>query len=88
MSDLPLPKQVNQWREFSIQVEHHLVNYVIPQYGDVGDDPATDYDFADCIKQAERYIRRANSNQRPDGLARDMLKAAHWIQKAHRHLQP
>lgn len=76
------PGQVNEWRKFSTELEKHLTEYVIPQYGDSGNDPATEYDFSDCVKQAKRYLARADSNQRPEGLPRDMLKAAHWIQKA------
>lgn len=76
------PVQVQKWKVFSEAVEEHLRNYVIPQYGDEGVEPAVEYDFDDCIKQAERYIRRAKTNQRPEGLERDMRKAAHWIQKA------
>lgn len=76
------PMQVKRWREFSDAVEEHLLNYVIPQYGDEDEEPAKEYDFEDCIKQAQRYLARAKTNQRPEGLERDMRKAAHWIQKA------
>lgn len=81
-----LPNQINEWRHFSIATEDHINNYVIPQYGDSGNDPATEYTFEDCVKQAQRYLARAKTNQRPEGLKRDMLKAAHWIQKAHLRL--
>lgn len=81
-TDEEMPTQLKRWREFDLAVEEHILNYVIPQYGDEGKEPAVDYDFDDCIKQAERYLRRAKTNQRPEGLERDMRKAAHWIQKA------
>lgn len=75
-------KQVERWRNFSVAVEDHIENYVVPQYGDEGEEPAKEYDFDDCIKQSQRYLARAKTNQRPEGLERDMRKAAHWIQKA------
>lgn len=74
--------QLEKWQIFSDAVQEHITGYVIPQYGDEGDDPAAEYDFDDCIKQAQRYLARAKTNQRPEGLERDMRKAAHWIQKA------
>lgn len=77
-----LPKQVLRWREFSAAVEEHILNYVIAQYGDEDEEPAKEYDLDDCVKQAERYLRRVKTNQRPEGLERDMRKAAHWVQKA------
>jgi TPR repeat protein len=86
MSEVETSKQVQRWRDFSAAVEEHITNYVIPQYGDEGDEPAAEYDFEDCIKQAQRYLARAKTNQRPEGLERDMRKAAHWIQKAHNRL--
>lgn len=78
----PESMQVIRWRTFSKAVVDHLVNYVIPQYGDEDNEPASEYDFEDCVKQAQRYLARAKTNQRPEGLERDMRKAAHWIQKA------
>jgi len=75
-------KQAERWLNFARAVTDHIEGYVIPQYGDEGDEPAAEYDFADCVKQAQRYLARAKTNQRPEGLERDMRKAAHWIQKA------
>lgn len=74
--------QVNKWRAFAEAVEEHINNYVIPQYGDEDNEPAKEYNFEDCVKQAQRYLARAKTNQRPEGLERDMRKTAHWIQKA------
>ena len=75
-------KQTQKWIAFSDNVVEHINNYVVPQYGDEDTEPAKEYDLDDCIKQAERYLRRAKTNQRPEGLERDMRKAAHWVQKA------
>ncbi len=76
------PKQIQKWDVFSDAVKEHITNYVLVQYGDEDEEPAKEYDLDDCIKQAERYLRRAKTNQRPEGLERDMRKAAHWVQKA------
>ena len=86
MSSFSRPVQVIRWGEFSAAVVDHIIDYVVPQYGDEGEEPAKEYDFEDCVKQAQRYLARAKTNQRPDGLPRDMLKAAHWIQKAWQRL--
>lgn len=79
---MPLSKQAEKWKVFSANVVEHIENYVVPQYGDEDSEPAKEYDVDDCIKQAQRYLARAKTNQRPEGLERDMRKAAHWIQKA------
>lgn len=70
------------WENFSNHVIAHIEEYVVPQYGDEGDDPAATYSFEDCIKQAQRYLARAMTNARPEGLERDMRKVAHWTQMA------
>lgn len=74
--------QEQKWRHFANAVAEHIRNYVVPQYGDEGDEPAKEYDLDDCVKQAQRYLSRINTNQRPEGRERDLRKAAHWIQKA------
>jgi hypothetical protein len=74
--------QKQKWETFSESVAEHIENYVVPQYGDEGEEPAKEYDLDDCVKQAQRYLARVKTNQRPEGLERDLRKAAHWIQKA------
>lgn len=75
-----------KWTGFHLMVVDHIENYVVPQYGDDGADPASEYDLDDCIKQAQRYLSRIKTNQRPEGRSRDLLKAAHWIQMAYDRL--
>lgn len=76
-----------KWTVFSAFVIGHIRNYVVPQYGDDGTEPAKEYTMLDCVKQMERYITRLkNGSSRPEENARDLLKIAHWAQKAHDRL--
>lgn len=70
------------WSEFSNDVLNHIENYTVPQYGDKGEDQATDYTVPELLKQAKKYIERHGKNQRPGQEQLDMLKAAHYIQMA------
>jgi hypothetical protein len=81
-----LSMQEKKWATFSCMVFDHIERYVIPQYGDEGEEPAAEYTFEDCIKQAQRYLARAGRSSREGEDVRDLLKAAHWIQKAHDRL--
>lgn len=83
MTDSTVPKQVQLWREFAALVEDHIVNYVIPQYGDEEEDLATAYTLEDCVKQSSKYLARVGRSSRPGEEARDLLKTAHYVQKAH-----
>lgn len=74
-----MSKKGEAWDKISAEVSDHIENYVIPQYGDDGDDLATEYDFEDCCKQAERYLKRRGKNSRPGQERRDILKAIHWL---------
>lgn len=78
-----MPKQLEKWKEFDAHVSAHITEYVVPQYGDDGEDPATEYDAGDCIKQAQKYLARFGRSSRPGEETRDLAKAAHWIQKAY-----
>lgn len=75
--------QLNQWAAFSQVVATHIQDYVLPQYGDVENEPATDYDAGDCIKQSQRYLARFNRQSRTGEELLDIVKAAHWLQKAY-----
>lgn len=77
-------KQESKWTLFAAKVAAHIRDYVIPQYGDDlnDDEPAKYYDARDCVEQAKRYLARFGKSSRPGEEHRDMLKAAHWIQKA------
>lgn len=72
-----------QWQIFSDIVAKHIREYTIPQYGDTGDDLATDYSFEDCMRAIKKYIARAGKNVRPDQDELDCLKIAHYAQMAY-----
>lgn len=71
-----------RWAKFSFAVLGHIADYVIPQYGDEGKDLATDYTAEACVEQAKKYLARFGRNSRPGEEKRDLIKAAHYIQKA------
>jgi hypothetical protein len=70
------------WVEFSGQVLNHIEVYTVPQYGDKGEDQATEYTVEDHIKQAQKYLSRFGRNSRPGQEMLDFRKAAHYIQMA------
>lgn len=75
-------RQLFKWSVFSDAVRDHIRDYVIPQYGDEGADLASDYTAEECVKQVEKYAKRFSSNSRPGERKRDLLKIAHYAQKA------
>lgn len=92
---IPLMRPVNidtpfkslDWLGFSVHVRDHIEGYVVPQYGDKGDDPASDYSVDDCIKQVQKYAARYGKNARPGQEKLDLMKMAHYIQMAYTQLE-
>lgn len=72
-----------EWMGFAQQVYDHIENYTVPQYGDKGEDLCTDYTPEYCMKQIEKYTKRAGKNRRADQDTLDLLKIAHYAQMAH-----
>jgi len=70
------------WLEFSGRVLDHIEKYTVPQYGDKGDDQATDYESRDHVKQAKKYLDRYGKNSRPGQEILDLMKTAHYCQMA------
>lgn len=68
-----------EWESFSSHVADHIKHYTVAQYGDNGQDQATNYSREDCLKQVQKYMNRRNSNQREDQADLDILKAAHYL---------
>lgn len=60
-------------------VRKHVQQYVLPQYGDYGTDPAAEYTVEDCVKQAQRYLTRHGKSSRVGEERRDLHKAIHWL---------
>jgi hypothetical protein len=72
----------SDWLSFSTEVFEHIETYTVPQYGDKGEDSASEYTAEDCIKQAQKYMSRFGRNSRPGQERLDLLKAAHYVQLA------
>lgn len=81
--EAPPSRQETRWEKFAFRVRRHIREYVIPQYGDEGDDMAHAYSAEACVEQAKKYLGRFGKNVRPGQEELDLLKAAHYIQKAH-----
>lgn len=77
-----MSKRADEWVDFALDVVDHIENYTVPQYGDKGEDPMTDYTPEELVKQVEKYMKRFGKNVRPGQQRLDMLKAAHCIQIA------
>ena len=76
-------KRIEEWNQFSADVETHIQEYANAQYGDNGQDQATEYSREDCLKQVMKYMSRRNSNQREGQGDLDILKAAHYLAMAY-----
>ena len=80
----PRSKRAAAWREFAAEVERHIEEYTIPQYGDEGEDPVTGYSAEDCLVQVKKYANRYGRNSRDGQQELDFLKMAHFAQLAAR----
>jgi len=76
----------DDWNEFSAEVVTHIREYVIPQYGDKGDDLASEYSLEECRLNLYRYITRLGKNSREHHDAMDCLKIAHYAQMTYHKL--
>lgn len=70
------------WMMFAAEVVVHIEQYTVPQYGDKGEDQASEYDSSDHVKQAKKYLARYGNNSRPGQEILDLLKTAHYCQMA------
>lgn len=72
------------WLKFSDAVLEHIENYTVPQYGDKGNDRASDYTTEVIADHIGRYKDRMGSNARGEVEAkRDLVKIAHYASLAH-----
>lgn len=81
-TEKPVSKRGQAWLKFASKVLQHIEEYTVPQYGDEGEDIATDYKVEDSLNGAKKYIARFGRNARDGEQFRDFLKAAHYIQMA------
>ena len=70
------------WNLFQQQVLEHIENYTVPQYGDKGNDIASEYTTEYCLSQVKKYQARFGNNARQGQERLDLLKMAHYIQMA------
>jgi len=70
------------WIEFGREVLKHIETYTVPQYGDKGEDLASEYCAEYCLQQVKKYMARYGRNERIGQEKRDLLKMAHYIQMA------
>ena len=78
--------RATEWLDFSGLVFNHIETYAVPQYGDRGSDPCTEYDLKDFVKQIEKYIKRFGRNSREGQDKLDLLKIAHYTCMLHSKL--
>ena len=78
----PKTEKGRLWMQFALAVLDHTDNYVVPQYGDEGQDLCGDWTEDECMREVERYVKRFKKNSRPGQQPRDMLKMCHYIQMA------
>jgi hypothetical protein len=72
--------RIEQWRAFSNQVELHIEQYTLAQYGNPeGNEQVDTFTIEDCFKNMERYFNRRKSMTRgPKEKLRDAIKIAHY----------
>lgn len=72
------------WLKFSAEVLSHIEEYTVPQYGDKGNDRASNYTTEIIADHIGRYKDRMGSNARGQIEAkRDLVKIAHYASLAH-----
>jgi len=74
----------DDWIDFAAEVSRHVEEYTVPQYGDKGQDQATEFTIEECLSHVKRYINRYGKNQRGrEDQGRDFLKMAQYVQIAY-----
>lgn len=68
--------------DFAAEVLKHIENYTVPQYGDKGQDQASEFTSHDHVVQAKKYLNRYGKNSRPGQEILDLMKTAHYCQMA------
>lgn len=77
-----MSKRGDDWQAFSKQVYDHIENYTVPQYGDKGEDQASEYGSKEHVLQAKKYLARYGKNSRPGQEILDLMKSTHYLQMA------
>lgn len=77
-----LSRRGKDWEIFSKEVLRHIEAYTVPQYGDKGEDLASEYSIEQCLQQVRKYCARHGKNTRPGQDKLDLMKASHYLQMA------
>lgn len=70
------------WVRFAYAVHQHIEDYTVPQYGDHGEDLATNYTKKDCMNAVAKYKARRGRNAREGQAELDEMKIVHYLQMA------
>jgi hypothetical protein len=60
----------------------HIENYATKQYGDKGNDQASEWNIEMLIEQTKKYANRFGKNQRAGQERLDFMKGCHYLQMA------
>ena len=82
-----MSKRADDWNAFAKDVEAHINGYTVPQYGDKGEDIASEYSADYCVTQIKKYAARFGKNSRPGQDELDLKKIAHYAQMANESLK-
>lgn len=79
-SDIPpYSNRLMFWSIFSEEVERHISDYTVPQYGDFPEDQMTSATETEILHNIKRYVERYGSNARGNKETDlDLLKIAHY----------
>ena len=75
-----MSKRGEDWIDFQYKVLNHIDNYAVPQYGDKGNDIASEYSAKECNDAIKKYSARFGKNSRSGQQALDFLKMTHYAQ--------
>ena len=74
-----MSKRREQWCDFSDEVENHIEDYTVKQYGDMPTDQASSFTLEDFKRELQKYCNRMGSGVRgPEEQERDFKKIAHY----------
>lgn len=75
---IPRTRKGTEWNGFADKVLTHIDTYVVPQYGDKGEDEVTEWTAKDCMMAIKKYAARFGKNSRKGQEKLDILKIAHY----------
>jgi hypothetical protein len=78
-----------QWSKFNHQMNSHIIDYTLEQYGNPeGDEQVDSFTVDDCWQNIQRYYNRRNASVRGNReKLRDLIKVAHYAQLAYDKLK-